>query len=180
MMYVDGVVSHVVSNSVGQLMNLASDKHLVLGARQDAGGTGVEAFYPGKLYDVRIYSDALDSGAVLRTMTPPASGGYAGWATQHAGGGAANEDFNDDGVQNGIAYFMGAIAKATLPGIVNGQIAWPHDSTATGITWKVQASQDLRNWTDVTAGAVDAGGFVTYALPKTTAGLIVRLEVLAP
>ncbi len=108
------------------------------------------------------------------------SAGYASWATQHAGGQTAEKDYNRDGVQNGIAYFMGATGKATLPGIVHGQIAWPHDANATGITWKVMTSQDLQNWTDVTAGAVDVGGFVTYTLPKTTPERFIRLEVVAP
>ncbi len=106
--------------------------------------------------------------------------GYSSWATQHVGGQTAEKDYNHDGVQNGIAYFMGAIGHATQPGIVNGQIAWPHDATANGIAWKVMSSRDLQNWTDVTAGAVDVGGFVTYTLPKTTPELFIRLEVLVP
>jgi len=114
------------------------------------------------------------------TVTGAGSTGYSSWAQQHAGGQTAEKDYNHDGVQNGIAYFMGATGKATLPGIVNGQIAWPHDAGATGITWQVMTSQDLQNWTDVTAGAVDAGGFVTYILPKTTPERFIRLEVVAP
>ena len=106
--------------------------------------------------------------------------GYASWATQHAGGQSVEKDSNNDGVQNGIAYFMGATGVATLPGIVNGQIAWPHAATAAGITWKVQTSPDLQHWADASADAVDAGGFVTYTLPKTAMKLFVRLEVIAP
>jgi len=108
------------------------------------------------------------------------TGGYAAWADIHAGGQAANLDFNNDGVQNGIAYFMGATGLATNPGVVAGKVAWPHDPAATGITYKVMTSEDLAAWTDVTVDAVDAGGFLTYTLPTSTPKLFVRLEVVAP
>jgi len=122
---------------------------------------------------------APNNSSTTLTVTA-AVAGYANWASQHVGSQTAEKDYNHDGVQNGIAYFMGATGVATLPGIVNGKIAWPHDAAAVGITWKVRTSQDLQNWTDVTVDAVDAGGFVTYTLPKTTLELFVRLEVTAP
>jgi len=105
------------------------------------------------------------------------AGGYAGWAATYAGGQAANLDYNNDGVANGIAYFMGATGRATLPGVVNGHVAWPHDASATGITYKVLTSANLADWTDVTA---DAGGFLTYTLPTGDPTRFVRLEVLVP
>ena len=123
---------------------------------------------------------AASSNTSTALTVTAAVAGYDTWATQHAGSQTAEKDYNNDGVQNGIAYFMGATGVATLPGIVNGQIVWPHDATANGITWKVMTSQDLQSWTDVTSDAVDVGGFVTYTPPKTTLKRFVRLEVSAP
>ncbi len=147
------------------------------------------SYHAGNQYqaEVIIYDRLLSEQERLQVeayltskwFTAPVSG-YASWAAQHVGGQTAEKDYNHDGVQNGIAYLMGATGVATLPGIVNGKLAWPHDATAVGITWKVQTSQNLQTWTDVTADAVDADGFVTYTLPKVTTELFVRLEVLAP
>jgi len=108
------------------------------------------------------------------------AGGYAGWAATYAGGQAANLDYNNDGVANGIAYFMGATGRATNPGVVDGKVAWPHDPSATGITYKVLTSADLDTWSDVTGAAIDAGGFLTYTLPTGEPTRFVRLEVLVP
>jgi autotransporter-associated beta strand protein len=106
--------------------------------------------------------------------------GYGAWATQYAGGQKADEDYNNDGVQNGIAYFMGKTGNATNPGVVDGKVAWPHAANAIGITYKVMTSENLGAWTDVTGAAIDAGGFLTYTLPKLTAKLFVRLVVVTP
>ena len=46
-LYVDGVLSHVVNNAVGQMMNLAATKHLVLGARQQGGRHGLRELLRG-------------------------------------------------------------------------------------------------------------------------------------
>ena len=69
-LYVDGVLSHVVNNTVGQMMNLAAAKHLALGAREQ-GGTGFEAYFSGLLCDVRIYNIPLFSNQVYAVMTTP-------------------------------------------------------------------------------------------------------------
>jgi len=131
------------------------------------------------------YSSQLntaDEAAVTTYLTNKyfSAGGYAGWAATYADGQAANLDYNNDGVANGIAYFMGATGRVALPGVVNGQIAWPHDASATGITYKVLTSANLADWTDVTADATDAGGFLTYTLPTGNPALFVRLEVVVP
>ena len=46
---------------------------------------------------------------------------------------AAHEKGVFEAVTKARSAIMGATGVATLPGIVNGQIAWPHDATATGI-----------------------------------------------
>lgn len=67
-LYVDGVLSHDLGNTLGQMMNLATGKHLALGARQ----TSTEAFdsyFSGLLFDVRIYNQALFASQVQTVMT---------------------------------------------------------------------------------------------------------------
>lgn len=68
--YVDGVLSHVLYNTPSQTMRLAPGQALTLGARAD-GGTGYHAFFPGLLYDVRIYKQVLFSNQVQVVRTTP-------------------------------------------------------------------------------------------------------------
>jgi len=105
---------------------------------------------------------------------------YDAWAATYAGGQAANLDYNNDGVANGIAYFMGATGLVTNPALVDGTITWPHSASATDIIYKVLTSANLADWTDVTADATDAGGFLSYTPPPGLPTLFVRLEVVVP
>ncbi len=112
-----------------------------------------------------------------------AAPGYGTWADAHAGNGTPTEDFDKDGVPNGVEYFMGA-ADGFTPNptvMVSGgvrKVSWPHSATATGTTFKVKTSLDLADWTtDVTVDAIDADGKVEYTLPATSSKLFVRLEV---
>ena len=69
-LYVDGVFSHTVNNTVGQVMALASGKHLALGAREQSG-SGFEGYFAGLLFDVRLYSYPLSQSEV-RGLIPAA------------------------------------------------------------------------------------------------------------
>lgn len=113
-----------------------------------------------------IWSDNFDS------YIPSAPSGYSAWATTYAGGQTPGEDYNNDGVQNGIAYFMGMNAMATNPGVVSGTVTWPNGgnipSSAYGTQFVVQTSTDLVNWTDVLVGDPNlnnTSGSVSYTLP---------------
>ncbi|MCX6927718.1 MAG: LamG domain-containing protein, partial [Verrucomicrobia bacterium] len=68
-LYVDGVLSHVVNNALGQMMRLATGKHLVLGAREQ-GGSGFESYFPGLLFDVRLFSYPLSQTEAVALMPP--------------------------------------------------------------------------------------------------------------
>jgi hypothetical protein len=110
------------------------------------------------------------------TLAPPSA--YGTWAGLHAGGGAPNEDFDNDGVRNGVEYFMDSPDGFTAnPVPVGGKITWPHSAAATGATYKVFTSENLSTWTDVTAATTDLDGKVEYIVPTTTPSLFVRLEV---
>lgn len=109
------------------------------------------------------------------------SPGYLAWATLYAGGGGANDDFNGDGVPNGVAYFFGVETNGFVPtpGIVDGSITFPRDSSLTDVSFVVQTSDDLDEWEDVLVGDLDLSdpNFITYAVPGGTGPFFVRIAV---
>lgn len=107
----------------------------------------------------------------LEMTSAPA--GYGSWANANgASGQTAGEDHDNDGVPNGIEFFMGATgssftANATLN--ANNEIAWPASAAYQG-TYEVQTSSDLVVWTPVATQPVPSGGFLTYSLPASAQG----------
>jgi hypothetical protein len=90
---------------------------------------------------------------VLTVPTPPANT-YAVWAAANGASADPAADSNNNGIPNGIEYFMGATAAnpATMPALVNtdGVLTWtwPYDPTAV-VTHKFQLSADLAKWTEI-------------------------------
>ena len=81
---------------------------------------------------------------------------YATWGITYAGGQAANLDYDNDGVSNGIEYFMNAAPGYTAnPALGGNTVTWPNGgnipSSAYGTQFMVQTSSDLVSWTDVPA-----------------------------
>jgi len=113
--------------------------------------------------------------------------GYATWALAHAGSATApaNDDYNHDGVQNGIAYFMGMDGLATLPSLdASNRVTWTNGgniaSSAYGTQFVVQTSTDLNLWTDVLvddAHLNNTAGSVSYTLPSGAVRTFCRLSV---
>jgi hypothetical protein len=84
-------------------------------------------------------------------------------------------DSNNDGVANGITYFMGATGIATNPGLDGtNKITWPKDSAYSG-TWQVQISSDLSAWANV--ASTNNGSSVSYTLESGLGKKFVRLLV---
>lgn len=143
--------------------------------------TGTFASVPSG-YTVTIVSGGAGQQAVLTS-----SGGYTSWASTNAGGQAANLDADNDGVANGVEYFMNAAAGFTAnPGIVSGAITWPNGgnipASAYGTQFVVQTSPNLSTWTDVPVGSLTTNtsgpsGSLTYTLPTGSGTLFVRLKV---
>jgi autotransporter-associated beta strand protein len=84
--------------------------------------------------------------------------GYASWAGANSISLIPSEDTNNDGVANGVAYFMNVTGLATNPAI-NGttkKVTWPNggniNSDQYGIQFVVQTSSDLQTWTNVLVG----------------------------
>ena len=110
---------------------------------------------------------------------------YGSWSTANNVIGGPDQDSDNDGVLNGVEYFMNAAAGFTAnPGLVNNTVTWPNGgnipSSAYGSRFVVQTSANLVNWTDVPgtgdANLVNTSSSVTYTL--TGSGKkFVRLKV---
>jgi autotransporter-associated beta strand protein len=117
---------------------------------------------------------SVNSGNVILTVTV---GGFASWAAANAPGQSPGDDHDNDGVKNGVEYFMGQSGSSftSNPGLdETHKIIWPKDTAFNG-TWEVETSPDLINWTNV--AATDLGTSVEYTLPGGMGTLFVRLVV---
>ena len=131
---------------------------------------------PNGIYDSTNSGGRITGTGKIQVVAPVVS--YATWATLNAPGQTPDQDYNGDGVMNGIAYFMGATGDSFIvnPSVVAGTITWPKSATFSG-TYAVQTSPDLVDWTGVTLGVVDNGTSVVYTLPTGAVRLFVRLDV---
>ena len=108
---------------------------------------------------------------------------YTLWAAANAPGQAADQNNNNDGVPNGVKYFMGADGSSPTinPGIVKGAITWPKSSLFVG-TYVVEVSSDLANWEPADKHyadhLTDYSTSVEFSLPSAANNLFVRLRVV--
>ena len=104
---------------------------------------------------------------------------YTTWASANAGGQTAGEDYDNDGVENGIEYFMGETGSSftAMPGLdETNTITWPMDLNFEG-TYEIQTSPDLGTWTNVDPRPLPSGGTLSYLLPTGLGKQFVRLLV---
>jgi autotransporter-associated beta strand protein len=120
-------------------------------------------------------------------------GGYSSWQSVNgAGSQTVAQDHDNDGVDNGVEYFLGGNTNTTgftaQPAPFGGAIIWTKAATYTGVfntDFKVQSSTDLTTWNDATvSGTVGvpgtvhlSGSNVTYTLPTGPTKSFVRLLV---
>jgi hypothetical protein len=148
-----------------------------------------------ELTDTGGYAGANSNNTVtldnVRMETLPATTGYVPWAATNGASNQPSEDTNNDGVANGVAYFMDKTGLATNPGINgSGQVTWPNGGNINsseygpGKQYVVQTSSDLQNWLDVDVldldTNTDAVGLVDGSLSYTLTGAspqFVRLKV---
>ncbi len=135
-----------------------------------------------------------DSNKVTLTTLPGA--GYSSWAAANgAGAQTMDQDHDNDGVSNGIEYFLGGSGNTTgftaMPAVVNTagtlSVTWTKSGDYAGVygtDFVVQTSTSLANgsWTnELTPSPVTiSGNNVTYTFPAGPVRKFVRLKVTGP
>ncbi len=189
--------SGVASPTPGSIFLTDPDTDMVYSGTLVTTGAENDSFGTYKFFNTR--SGAPNSGyeygddrtfnlaALGSTQTLPTvlfrANSFSIWSNSFSGGQTADQDFDGDGLKNGIEYFMGANNSqfTANPGIVSGVITWPRDPFATGVTFKVWSSSDLSVWTNVTGSADTSDPFsVKYTVPSGDPKRFIRFEVAAP
>lgn len=112
--------------------------------------------------------------------------GFVAWADANAPGQSMAMDHDQDGVSNGIEYFMGLSGQGFTanPAIdASRKIAWPKGTSYTGVYgthYAVQTSTDLGIWSDVPADQVSDGSTLEFTLPNDSPAKFARLKVTGP
>ena len=125
------------------------------------------------------FSSVFAMSDVLTIVSTTPSNTFTTWAAANAGGQTASEDFDNDGVDNGIEYFMGQTGSSfTANPSLNASnvISWPASATYEG-TYEVQTSPDLATWTNVDPRPLVVDGTLSYTLPTGLGKRFVRLLV---
>lgn len=149
------------------------------------------ALAPGESVFIR-WKDNNDTGSdaglaidnlVISGVSPAPGNTYSSWASTNTGSGStsATGDHDNDGVTNGVEFFMGATGSTFTPNPVpdaNRLLSIPASATATGVTGTIQTSPDLVTWT--TLSSTTAGGFISATIPAPDAGgkIFARLNVV--
>jgi hypothetical protein len=112
---------------------------------------------------IDYWSRAIQINKFSATLSNEAFPGYDTWATTNAGGQTTDLDYDNDGVANGVEYFMNTTPGFTAnPSFVGNTVSWPNGgnipSSEYGTQFVVQTSSDLVTWDDVTEGDMDQNG----------------------
>jgi hypothetical protein len=108
---------------------------------------------------------------------------YGDWAADNAGDQTAEQDFDGDGVPNGVEYFMGETGSSFTqnPSLdESGTVSWSKSDSFLG-TFEVQISYDLETWVAAPEDAVlDFGNAIMLDAAEVTpedGKLFIRLLV---
>jgi hypothetical protein len=151
----------------------------------DGSGKWLVFEITGSAGDVFMIEATAGSGGEADLTRVGLDSGYTTWATANGASNQPSEDTNNDGVANGVAYFMNATGLSTNPGINGtGKVTWPNGGniprSAYGTQFVVQTSTNLQNWVDVPGTdpkLSNTAGSVSYTLPTGAAKSFVRLKV---
>ncbi len=139
-------------------------------------------------FDATISNDPLTNSIVLTVVGGPS--GYSTWAAANVGGQAANLDFDNDGTQNGVEYFLNSPAGFTALPVPDAtrKITWNNGGNipaseyklSEGGQFEVQTSINLITWTPVPAGSLstNTNSQLSYTLPAGQLLIFARLVVL--
>jgi hypothetical protein len=99
----------------------------------------------------------IDNISNVSVTIVPVFGSYANWALANSASSDPLADSNNNGVANGIEFFMGGTlaSPATLPSLVDNAGTWtwtiPYDKNAAA-SYYFEVSANLQSWTPVTTG----------------------------
>ncbi len=112
-----------------------------------------------------LVGDALGRAMVGLLDEVTGRSGYSSWASINAPNGSPGEDFDGDGVANGLEYVLGGLAitddlhKIPLAEMVEGQNVYrfqrAHSSIDGATQLRIEVSNDLVSWTEVYNVGVD-------------------------
>lgn len=137
---------------------------------------------PNQAAGVYEGSFSIDASGVI-TFTPASAGvTYATWATTNAPGQTESQDYDGDGLPNGVEFFMGTAGNAFTahPAPVNGVVTWPRATGTVVTSFGVQISTDLGAtdpWHTPPSGVVTNPASVVYTLPTGMPKVFARLTV---
>jgi hypothetical protein len=118
-------------------------------------------------------------GFQIREAAAPANT-FTAWANaNNAAGQTPGQDHDNDGVENGIEYFMGQSGSSftAMPGLDGSNtVTWTIDPAYQG-SYEVQTSPDLGTWTNVDPRPLPSGASLSYTLPAGLGKRFVRLLV---
>lgn len=132
------------------------------------------------------YSLDLATPNQIRLVT---SSSYSDWATQWVNGQGIEADFDNDGVANGIEYFMGeTVSGSTARPVINGKTTtWTKGASYSGtygVNYWIETSSTLNggNWTVVPAADPNLvnSSPLQYTLPSGPVKAFSRLVVTGP
>ncbi|MCW1925731.1 autotransporter-associated beta strand repeat-containing protein [Luteolibacter arcticus] len=128
---------------------------LFFGTVQQPAGTYSAVAGPGVEF---VNTDRFIGTGVVEVTAGP--GGYSAWRDAYAPGQGMDLDHDNDGVDNGIEYFMGQTGSTFTanPAPAGGIVTWPMGATYTGVygtDYEVQYSTDLVFWTQAPIGTGD-------------------------
>ncbi len=164
---------------------------LFFGATQKAAGNYSAVAGPG----VNFVDTVHFTGAGIVSVTSGLAGGFSSWATLNGASAVATDDHDNDGVPNGVEYFIGGPNGNTtgftaLPGVTTvagiRSVTWTHAADYTGaygVDFVIETSTTLvaGSWTTETAGGniTLTGNDVKYTFPAGPVKNFVRLRVKA-
>ena len=175
----------VIAGGKVDLTNTETVDTLFFGAVQQPAGN----------YTSTDSSGNFTGAGILTVLSGPANAGYASWASINGAGAEFTEDHDNDGVDNGVEYFIGGLNGNTtgfteMPSVANSagvlSVTWtmgPDYSGSYGTDFVVQSTTTLDGeWANQSLGStvVISVDDVTYTFPATTGDRrFVRLKVMA-
>jgi hypothetical protein len=130
---------------------------------------------------------AIEDGGTTLKLKVASTANYNTWANDYASGQSADLDHDNDGVSNGVEYFMGQTGSTFTanPGVIAGKVTWPKDPAFVG-SFKVQVSDTLAlgSWTDIVPpdASIDETNpnQVVFTMPTGASKKFARLNVVVP